>query len=65
MTMAFNREKAARVAPIGAFQLIINFGFDFYILKKGIGIRINEILGGLMIFLSNLTVGMLKCYNVI
>lgn len=65
MTLAFTKEKAARVAPIGAFQLILNFGFDFFILNKGVGIRINEVLGGLMIFLSNLTVGILKCQNVI
>lgn len=65
MTMAFIKEKAARVAPIGAFQLILNFAFDFFILNKERGLRMNEVVGGLMIFASNLTVGVLKCQNII
>ena len=34
ITLAYLKEKAARVAPIGAFQLIINCGVDIFILNK-------------------------------
>jgi len=61
MTMAFIKEKAARVAPIGAFQLIINCGVDIFILNSDKPVQYNQVIGALIIFCSNITISMLKC----
>lgn len=64
-TLAFLKERPARVAPIGALQLIINFIFDFFILNSGQPPKYNQIIGGLVIFCSNVSVSVLKCRKLI
>ena len=61
MTLAYLKEKAARVAPIGAFQLIINCGVDIFILNSDKPVQYNQVIGALIIFCSNITISMLKC----
>jgi len=65
LTLAFLKEKAARVAPIGAFQLIINCGVDIFILNSDKPVKYNQVIGALIIFCSNITISMLKCQGVI
>ena len=65
MTLAFLTEKAARVAPVGSLQLIINFMVDLLVLNKDRPVKYNEIIGGMLMFVSNVTVSILKCQNVI
>ena len=63
--MAYTKEKAARLAPIAAFQLIGNFAADILFLDTSKPLLWNKIVGGLLIFGSNIVVSILKCYNVI
>jgi uncharacterized membrane protein len=65
LILAFVKEKAARVAPMGAFQLIINCGVDIFILNSDKPVKYNQVIGDLIIFCSNITISMLKCQGVI
>jgi uncharacterized membrane protein len=65
VTLAYNNEKAARIAPIASFQLIAYFVADFLFLETSQPMLWNKIVGGSLIFLSNIVISMLKCYNVI
>ena len=60
-TLAFIKEKAARVAPIGAFQLIINCAVDIFILNRDKPVKYNQVIGAFLIFCSNITLSILKC----
>ena len=61
ITLAYLKEKAARVAPIGAFQLIINCGVDIFILNSDKPVQYNQVIGALIIFCSNISISILKC----
>ena len=65
VTLAFLKEQPARVAPLGSLQLILNCLFDFFVLRKDQPPKYNQILGGAVILISNVTVSVLKCKNVI
>lgn len=65
VTLAFLKEQPARVAPLGSLQLILNCMFDFLVLRRGEPPKYNQMLGGAVILISNVTVSVLKCRNVI
>ena len=62
-TLAFTKEKAVRVAPIGSFVLVLNCLFDYAFF--GTQLRSNQLIGGLLIFCTNLIMSLLKCQNII
>jgi drug/metabolite transporter (DMT)-like permease len=63
LTLAFQFEKAGRVAPIQYSQLLIVAALDVLVL--GTRLQWNQILGALLIAVSNLSVSILKCLNCI
>ena len=62
-TWAFKYEKAGRVAPIQYLQIIVNCVVDLVIFKTEL--TWNQVLGGLIIICSNLSISLLKCLNLI
>ncbi len=65
ITLAYIKEKAARVAPLGATQLIINCAVDIFIINRDRPVLVSQVIGSAIIVTSNIAIGVLKCYNVI
>ena len=62
-TKAYQNDKAGRIAPVNQLQIIFNWILDFaYIGTKP---AVNELIGGLLIIGSNLTISFLRCFNII
>lgn len=62
-TWAYKYEKAGRLAPILYIQIIVNCLIDIMLFKTSL--KINQVIGGLIIVGSNVTIAFLKCLNVI
>jgi drug/metabolite transporter (DMT)-like permease len=61
LTLAYFNEKAARLAPIASFQIIVYFIVDYLFLEVNEPVLWNKIIGGLLIFLYNVLISILKC----
>jgi drug/metabolite transporter (DMT)-like permease len=62
-TKSYQNDKAGRVAPVNQLQIIFNWLLDF--LYIGTRPNANDLIGGLMIIGSNLTISFLRCFNLI
>eukprot|EP00347_Sterkiella_histriomuscorum_P022818 403337035 len=62
-TLAYQFEKAGRVSPIAYSQIILVSILD--VLYLGTRLKVNQIIGGVIIVCSNLTISILKCAEVI
>jgi len=62
-TLAYYFEKAGRVAPSTLFQLVFACIFDVVVI--GSEVKLNVVLGGLLIFGSNFIIAILKCFKVV
>eukprot|EP00347_Sterkiella_histriomuscorum_P016511 403352903 len=62
-TLAYQFEKAGRVSPIAYSQIILVSILD--VLYLGTRLKVNQIIGGIIIVCSNLTISILKCAEVI
>ncbi|CDW78650.1 membrane protein [Stylonychia lemnae] len=62
-TWAYKYEKAGRLAPILYIQIIVNCLADIMIFRTSL--KLNQLLGGLLILTSNLSIAVLKCLNII
>ena len=62
-TKAYQNDKAGRIAPVNQLQIIFNWILDFVFIKSKP--TANEMVGGLLIVGSNLTISVLRCFNII
>ena len=62
-TLSFKYEKAGRVTPINYLAVVINCIIDIIVFNNHM--KVNQVIGCLMIIGSTLSISLLKCFNVI